>query len=139
MVRFLASALALVPGLPGQDETPGGPISGSPRSSVAALDQACLHRLLVPAVYCIRLYLPGLFARHHGDGFVQRRAACLRRGLRLPWRFVMTDGTVTPIRRGQHAYTDTAALNDIHALLTSTDLGAGRAAADGGPVVVDGA
>jgi hypothetical protein len=36
----------------------------------------------------------------------------------------MTDGTVTPIRRGQHAYTDTAALNDIHALLTSTDLGA---------------
>ena len=36
----------------------------------------------------------------------------------------MTDGTVTPIRRVQHAYTDTAALNDIHALLTSTDLGA---------------
>ena len=36
----------------------------------------------------------------------------------------MTDGTVTPIRRGQHAYTDTAALNDIHTLLTSTDLGA---------------
>jgi hypothetical protein len=36
----------------------------------------------------------------------------------------MTDGTVTPIRRGQHAYTDTHALNDIHALLTSTDLGA---------------
>jgi hypothetical protein len=36
----------------------------------------------------------------------------------------MTDGTVTSIRRGQHAYTDTAALNDIHALLTSTDLGA---------------
>ena len=36
----------------------------------------------------------------------------------------MTDGTVTPIRRGQHAYTDTAALNDIHALLTSSDLGA---------------
>src|ERR1700760_5061653 len=36
----------------------------------------------------------------------------------------MTDGTVTPIRRGQHAYTDTDALNDIHAMLTSTDLGA---------------
>jgi hypothetical protein len=36
----------------------------------------------------------------------------------------MTDSTVTPIRRGQHAYTDTAALNDIHALLTSSDVGA---------------
>jgi hypothetical protein len=36
----------------------------------------------------------------------------------------MTDGTVTPIRRGQHAYTDTAALNDIHTLLTGDDLGA---------------
>ena len=36
----------------------------------------------------------------------------------------MTDSTVTPIRRGQHAYTDTAALNDIHALLTSTGVGA---------------
>lgn len=37
---------------------------------------------------------------------------------------MITDGTVTPIRRGQHAYTDTAALNDIHTLLTSTNLGA---------------
>jgi hypothetical protein len=36
----------------------------------------------------------------------------------------MTDSTVTPIRRGQHAYTDTAALNDIHTLLTGDDLGA---------------
>ena len=36
----------------------------------------------------------------------------------------MTDHVVTPIRRGQHAYTDTAALNDIHALLTSSDVGA---------------
>ena len=34
----------------------------------------------------------------------------------------MTDATVTPIRRDA-AYTDTAALNDIHALLTSTDPG----------------
>jgi hypothetical protein len=36
----------------------------------------------------------------------------------------MTDSTVTPIRRDPAAYTDTAALNDIHALLTSTDVGA---------------
>jgi hypothetical protein len=37
----------------------------------------------------------------------------------------MTDGTVTPLRPLASAgYSDTAALNDIHALLTSTDLGA---------------
>jgi hypothetical protein len=36
----------------------------------------------------------------------------------------MTDSTVTPIRRDPAAYTDTAALNDIHALLTSTSVGA---------------
>jgi hypothetical protein len=36
----------------------------------------------------------------------------------------MTDGTVTPIWRGQHAYTDTHALNDIHTLLIGDDLGA---------------
>ncbi len=34
----------------------------------------------------------------------------------------MTDGTVTPIRRDA-PYTDTAALNDIHVLLTATDPG----------------
>ena len=36
----------------------------------------------------------------------------------------MPDGTVTPLRpRAAAAYTDTAALNDIHALLTATDPG----------------
>ena len=34
----------------------------------------------------------------------------------------MTDATITPIRRDA-PYTDTAALNDIHLLLTSTDPG----------------
>ena len=34
----------------------------------------------------------------------------------------MTDGTITPIRRDP-PYTDTAALNDIHVLLTVTDPG----------------
>ena len=39
----------------------------------------------------------------------------------------MTDATVTRLRpRGQPAYTDTAALNDIHALLTATSSGDGR-------------
>jgi hypothetical protein len=37
----------------------------------------------------------------------------------------MTDGTVTPLRPPASAgYSDTAALNDIHTLLTRTDLGA---------------
>ena len=37
----------------------------------------------------------------------------------------MPDGTVTPLRpRAPASYSDTAALNDIHALLTSSDLGA---------------
>jgi hypothetical protein len=38
---------------------------------------------------------------------------------------VMPDGTVTPLhpRPAAAAYTDTAALNDIHALLTSTEPG----------------
>src|ERR1700744_2673869 len=37
----------------------------------------------------------------------------------------MTDRTVTPLRpRVPAGYSDTAALNDIHALLTRTDLGA---------------
>ena len=36
----------------------------------------------------------------------------------------MPDGTVTPLRpRAAAAYTDTAALNDIHALLTATEPG----------------
>jgi hypothetical protein len=36
----------------------------------------------------------------------------------------MHDGTVTPLRpRAAAGYTDTAALNDIHALLTTTDPG----------------
>ena len=36
----------------------------------------------------------------------------------------MPDGTVTPLRpRAPAGYTDTAALNDIHALLTATDPG----------------
>ena len=39
----------------------------------------------------------------------------------------MTDGTITPIRRGP-PYTDTAALNDIHVLLTITDPGDGTLA-----------
>jgi hypothetical protein len=34
----------------------------------------------------------------------------------------MTDATITPIRRDAH-YSDTAALNDIHLLLTGTDPG----------------
>ena len=34
----------------------------------------------------------------------------------------MTDRPITPLRRtGSSRYSDTAALNDIHALLTSTD------------------
>ena len=38
----------------------------------------------------------------------------------------MTDSTVTRLRpRGQPAYTDTAALNDIHALLTTSGCGGG--------------
>ncbi|HUZ56826.1 MAG TPA: hypothetical protein VMU94_30435 [Streptosporangiaceae bacterium] len=41
----------------------------------------------------------------------------------------MHDRTVTPLRsRAPSAYTDTAALNDIHALLTSTELGGGALA-----------
>ena len=40
----------------------------------------------------------------------------------------MTDATVTPIRRDQPPYTDTAALNDIHVLLTRTDPGDGTLA-----------
>ena len=41
----------------------------------------------------------------------------------------MHDRTVTPLRpRAPSAYTDTAALNDIHALLTTTDLGCGALA-----------
>jgi hypothetical protein len=37
----------------------------------------------------------------------------------------MPEGTITPLRpRAPSGYSDTAALNDIHALLTSTDLGA---------------
>ncbi len=39
----------------------------------------------------------------------------------------MTDATITPIRRDP-PYTDTAALNDIHVLLTSTDPGDGTLA-----------
>ena len=36
----------------------------------------------------------------------------------------MSDGTVTPLRpRAAASYTDTAALNDIHALLTATEPG----------------
>ena len=38
----------------------------------------------------------------------------------------MTDGTVTPIRRDQPPYTDTAALNDIHVLLTAAIPGTRR-------------
>ena len=38
----------------------------------------------------------------------------------------MTDRSLTPLRRkGSSRYSDTAALNDIHALLTSTDPGDG--------------
>ena len=38
----------------------------------------------------------------------------------------MTDRSITPLRRtGSSRYSDTAALNDIHALLTSTDPGDG--------------
>ena len=37
----------------------------------------------------------------------------------------MPDGTVTPLRPRAAAYTDTAALNDIHALLTATEPGQG--------------
>ena len=38
----------------------------------------------------------------------------------------MTDRSITPLRRtGSPRYSDTAALNDIHALLTSTDPGDG--------------
>jgi hypothetical protein len=41
----------------------------------------------------------------------------------------MPDGTVTPLRpRAPTGYTDTAALNDIHTLLTSTDPGDGTLA-----------
>ena len=41
----------------------------------------------------------------------------------------MTDRTVTPLRRpAPSGYSDTAALNDIHALLTSTDPGDGALA-----------
>ena len=41
----------------------------------------------------------------------------------------MPDGTVTPLRpRAPAGYTDTAALNDIHTLLTSTDPGDGTLA-----------
>jgi hypothetical protein len=41
----------------------------------------------------------------------------------------MPDGTVTPLRpRAPSGYTDTAALNDIHALLTTTDPGDGTLA-----------
>ena len=41
----------------------------------------------------------------------------------------MTDRTVTPLRPpGRSGYSDTAALNDIHALLTSTDPGDGALA-----------
>ena len=48
----------------------------------------------------------------------------------------MDDQTVTPLRRrAPSAYTDTAALNDIHALLTATDLGQG-ALADIAQIVV---
>ena len=38
----------------------------------------------------------------------------------------MTDRPITPLRRtGSSRYSDTSALNDIHALLTSTDPGDG--------------
>jgi hypothetical protein len=37
----------------------------------------------------------------------------------------MPDGIVTPLRPRAAAYTDTAALNDIHALLTATEPGQG--------------
>ena len=41
----------------------------------------------------------------------------------------MTDRSITPLRRtGSSRYSDTAALNDIHALLTSTDPGDGALA-----------
>lgn len=41
----------------------------------------------------------------------------------------MPDGTVTPLRpRAQSGYSDTAAMNDIHALLTYTDPGDGALA-----------
>ena len=41
----------------------------------------------------------------------------------------MTDRSLTPLRRtGSSRYSDTAALNDIHALLTSTDPGDGALA-----------
>ena len=40
----------------------------------------------------------------------------------------MTDATVIPLRRSAAPYTDTAALNDIHALLTSQDPGTGAVA-----------
>jgi hypothetical protein len=41
----------------------------------------------------------------------------------------MTDRSITPLRRtGSSRYSDTAALNDIHALLTSTDRGDGALA-----------
>ncbi len=40
----------------------------------------------------------------------------------------MPDGTVTPLPRARPGYTDTAALNDIHTLLTSTDPGDGALA-----------
>jgi hypothetical protein len=39
----------------------------------------------------------------------------------------MTDATVTPIQRDP-PYTDTAALNDIHVLLTASDPGDGALA-----------
>jgi hypothetical protein len=48
----------------------------------------------------------------------------------------MPGATVTPLRsRRQPAYTDTAALNDIHALLTTTSTGPTQALADVGLIL----